>query len=251
MASRAAVDAPAWRADTLAGVAAIAPVMVAAVPVGLVFGAVGIQAGLSPVELTLMSALVFAGAAQFVALDLWASPAPWLALTISAFIVNLRHVLMGASLAPHLKTFPRWGRWAGLFLLADEVWALALRRATERGLTPAFYAGLAGGLYAAWVAGTLAGSLLGGLITDPERYGLDFAFIAIFLCLIIGFWRGRRSVLPWIAAGGAAIVAQWLLPGVWYVVIGGLIGATVGAITAYGDRNTTLDVEVARENGGA
>src|SRR3712207_4837886 len=95
----------------------IAPVMIAAVPIGLLFGALAAGRGLSVAEATLMSLLVFAGGAQFAALELWIAPLPVAAILFSTLLVNARHVLMSASLAPKLRGFSPVQRYAGFFFL--------------------------------------------------------------------------------------------------------------------------------------
>jgi predicted branched-subunit amino acid permease len=82
-------------------------------------------------------------------------------------------------------------------------------------------------LCAIWSAGTLLGHRLGALIAHPERFALDFAFVAVFTALTVGMWRGRRDVAPWIAAAIFAVAAERWLPGKWYIVIGGIGGALV------------------------
>ncbi|MGG2476069.1 AzlC family ABC transporter permease, partial [Rhizobium sp. BR5] len=108
-----------------AGLRAAAPLLVAMVPIGVVFGAVAIGRGLSPLEASLMSLLVFAGGSQFVAMDLWTHPASWSALGFAALLVNLRHVLMSASIAGKLEDFRGWRKYAAMLLLTDESWALS------------------------------------------------------------------------------------------------------------------------------
>src|SRR5262245_33393934 len=100
------------------GVIDIAPVVVAACPIGLLWGTLAEGKGLSPLEAGLMSVTVFAGAAQFVAIELWRDPAPWLFLAVTVFIVNIRHVLLGASLARHMEAIPQAWRAPILFLMA-------------------------------------------------------------------------------------------------------------------------------------
>ena len=221
------LDRRVW-ADVQAGSIAVVPVMVAAVPFALALGAMATQRGLSVAEVTLMSATVFAGSAQFIAVELWTHPAPVLLLAVTTLIVNLRHVIMGAALAPHLRGFGTLGKAAALFTMADEVWALALRRTVERPLTPAFYAGLGVPLYVTWVSATATGALLGSQLDDPAAWGFDFAFVAIFLTLLVGLWRGRRSAAPWIAAAAVAIAVDALVPGAWSIFCGTLAGAAVG-----------------------
>ncbi|WP_334174440.1 AzlC family ABC transporter permease [Pseudoxanthobacter sp.] len=199
-------EAAGFRAEFTAGAAAMLPVVVAMVPFGFILGALAATKGISTLEMALMSGFVFAGGAQFVALDLWARPVPWLAVGFAAFIVNLRHVLMGASLARSMGAFPKAVRPLALLFLADEIWAYAEQRAAHARLTPAYFAGLAGTLYCAWQVTTVAGTLMGRALGDPERYGFDFAFAAIFIGLLAGF-RDRAGFLPAVAAAAPVAVA--------------------------------------------
>ena len=218
------------------GFTAVAPVGVAVVPIGLVYGALAAQKGLSPLEVSLSSLFVFAGSAQFVALDFWQQPIPWLALTLTALTINLRHIMMGASISRHLGAFPPVGRYAWMFLLTDEAWALAERRAATAELTVPYFAGLSTLLFVTWNVFSLAGAMLGSLVKNPAVYGFDFAFSALFIALVVGFWKGFRTA-PVIAVSAlAAIVSKPAFGGAWYVVIGGLAGMTMAVITAVIDR---------------
>jgi 4-azaleucine resistance transporter AzlC len=216
----------AWRSGT----AAMLPIALAALPFGMLFGAEATRQGLAPAETLLMSLTVFAGGSQFLAMGLWADPAPWVTLALATLLVNLRHTLMSASLSGKLGAFPPWTKALAAFLLADETWALAERRALDGRLTPSWYFGCALTLYALWAAGSLTGALLGGLITSPERWGLDFAFPAIFIVLIMGFAKSW-SALPVVAV--AAAVAWWAeraIGGSWFILLGGLAGIAVAAL---------------------
>jgi 4-azaleucine resistance transporter AzlC len=218
-----------WR-QAAAGALTIAPAAVAVVPFGLILGANAAEKGLSAFETATMSATVFAGSAQFLAIDLWTSPAAWAALAFATLLINLRHVLMGASLARRLGRFGPGTRWLAVFLMADEIWAVAEHRALQQPLTPAFYLGAALPLYANWVVTTTAGAMLGGLIEDPAAWGFDFAFTAVFIGLVAGFWRGRTTLVVACASAAGAILAHKFLPGAWYVVIGAGCGVTVAAL---------------------
>jgi 4-azaleucine resistance transporter AzlC len=217
-------------ADFAAGALSILPLLVAVVAYGLLFGTLAAQKGLSPLETALMSALVFAGAAQFVAVEIWTSPPAIVLLAATALMVNLRHVLMGAALAPFLKGWSRRQIYAGLFFMTDENWALALRHTARAPLTPAYYLGLALPLYLGWITCTTLGAIFGGFLQDPARYGLDFAFTAVFLTLLASLWKGKRSLVPWLASALVAVAAHALLSGVWYIVLGGLAGTLAGAL---------------------
>lgn len=215
-----------------AGVLAIMPAAIAVTPFGLLLGANAAGKGLSLAEVLLMSALVFAGSSQFVAVDLWTDPAPWLALGVTALLVNLRHVLMSASLAGKLGRFGRGGRLLAVFFLADEVWAVAERRALQGPLPPGFYGGAAATLYLSWLFSTGLGVEIGALMADPRAWGFDFAFTALFIGLVAGFWRGWSSVPVVTASAGVAVAVHAILPGAWYVMAGALAGVAAAALGA-------------------
>lgn len=220
------------RADFLAGLMAIAPAVVAAAPFGLLLGALGAEKGLSPLEVGLMSGLMFAGGAQFVTLDLWTTPAAWASLGLAALLVNLRHVLMGASLNRSMGAFSPAAKVLALLLLADEIWALAERRAATHRLTPAHYAGLAAIMYVNWVFFTVLGAALGAALGDPTEYGFDFAFTAIFIGLIAGFRRAPGFAVVIAASAVAAVAVRALLPGPVSIAAGAAAGVIVAALGA-------------------
>jgi 4-azaleucine resistance transporter AzlC len=205
------------------------PVMVAAFPIGLLFGALCTGKGLSLAEAALMSLLVFAGGAQFAAVELWTYPVPVAALVFSTALINARHVLMGASLAPKLARFALWQKLVGFHFMTDESWALAERRAMTRKVTPTYWFAMAALLPIAWIGGTVLGAWLGSFMGDPARFGADFAFTALFIGLVAGFWRGRVTLVT-VAASGAASAVVYLLAGPpWHVAA----GAVAGIVAAY------------------
>ncbi|QEX23979.1 transporter [Hypericibacter adhaerens] len=209
----------------------ILPLEVGLVPFGLLMGALAAQKGFGPVEMMLMSGTVFAGASQFVALDMWRDPIPMLTIVATTAMINLRHVMMGAAMQPAMGRFNRFQAPLALFLMADEIWAMAMRRAGRGRLTPAYYFGLATFFYLSWVFWTGLGTVVGAIIRDPARYGFDFAFTAVFLILIVGLWRGRRSIAPLAASAIVALAAHAWLPGVWYIVLGGAAGVLAAALS--------------------
>jgi 4-azaleucine resistance transporter AzlC len=212
------------------GVIDIVPVIVAAAPIGLLWGTLASAKGMSAAEAGLTSVSVFAGAAQFVALDLWRDPVPWLLLTVTAFIVNIRHVLMGASLARHMDAIPPRWRAPLMFLMADENWAFAERRALTRPLTTGYYLGLALPMIATWVTSTLIGAMVGKSFGDPAAIGFDFAFSALFIGILAGFWKGPRTGAVLGASAIVAAAAKLMVPGAWYIVLGGIAGVIVAAL---------------------
>lgn len=197
---------------------------------GLVYGVLARQAGLALWEGLALSGLVFAGASQFVALDLWIHPLPVSALILTTLAVNLRHVLMGAVLRPWFGCLPPGQAYASMFFLVDEGWALTLAELNAGGSRASFLLGAGLAFYAAWVGSTGLGMTAGALLGDPARLGMDFAFTAMFLALLAGMWRGKGDLLPWLAAGAAALLVERVAPGKWHIVAGGLAGGLMGAL---------------------
>lgn len=205
------------------------PIEAAGFAIGLVFGVLAGQAGLSVAETVLMSALVFSGATQFVVLGLWTTPLPAAAILLTTLVINLRYLLMGASLGPWFSLIARPKAYASLFFLADENWALAMGEHAKGRRDAAFLIGGGLAMFGSWVVSTFVGRAVGGALEDPARWGLDFAITAVFLALLAGLWRGRKvDLLPWVVAAAAAVGAHLLLPGQWYVLLGGLAGSLAG-----------------------
>lgn len=215
-----------------AGMLEMAPFVAAAFPIGLLFGTLAAGKGLSPLEAALMSGAVFAGAAQFVAIDLWRDPAPWGLMTLTAFIVNIRHVLMGTSLARHMGRFRPRSRPLAMFIMVDETWAMAERRALQGPLPPAYYWGMGAVMWTQWVIGTTVGALAGQTLGDPADYGFDFAFTAMFICVLTGLWRGPRTGAVLAASAAAAAAAKLAIPGAWYIMAGAAAGVGMAVAIA-------------------
>lgn len=212
------------------------PVGLGVISYGVVFGILARQAGLDVWETVFMSGAVFAGASQFVALDLWLHPLPMATIIITTLVVNLRHVLMGAALCPHIRGQSAWARYGAVFFMADENWALTMAAQKQPGpkggaYTLAYLMGSGACLFCCWVSSGLAGRLFGGLVRDPAAWGLDFAFTAAFIALLVMFWTGKRDLIPWLAAAGLAVAGAHFLPGKWYILIGGLGGSLAGPLT--------------------
>ncbi|EPR39815.1 AzlC family protein [Desulfovibrio sp. X2] len=224
------MDTPSFTANGLRrGFIAALPLGLGVFVYGIVFGVLSRQAGLSGAQSLSMSAFVYAGASQLLALDLWGPHMSVAAVVLTTFVVNLRHVLMGAAVAPWYRSFGPGKAYGSVFLMADENWALAMS-AYARGERDGAYM-VGGGLcvWLAWFAATGLGRVLTGGLADPAALGLDFAFTAVFLALLTGFWRGKADLLPWGAAAAVALVVWALVPGKWYILAGGLAGALAGS----------------------
>ncbi|UCG13638.1 MAG: AzlC family ABC transporter permease [Deltaproteobacteria bacterium] len=197
---------------------------------GLVFGVLARQAQLSVAESLLMSGLVFAGASQFVALDLWVAPLPMVTIIFTTFVVNLRHLLMGAGLRDWFAGLSIAKAYGSLFFMNDESWALTMAAYARGERNAAFLLGSGLTVFLAWLSATFFGRLVVAVLKNPARWGLDFAFTAVFVALLVGMWRGKSDFMPWLVAAIVAILSSIWLPGKWYILIGGLTGSFVGAM---------------------
>ena len=195
---------------------------------GTVFGGLAVQAGLRAVEVWGMSVLVFAGASQFVAVPMIAAGASPLTIVVTTYVVNMRHYLIAATLAPAFRAFPRG--WLALVahVLNDESFAVAVAR--QNPPDPGVYIGSAVAVSGAFLAGVVVGTQLGGLVADPARWGLDFAFPAVFLALVAVQLRGRAEWLIALASAALAVAIALVLPGNWHIVITGLVVSSVAAL---------------------
>lgn len=226
-------DGPAFPpASILAGFRATTPV---AIGVGVYGVALGLVAatdpqGISLAELLLMDVLVLAGSAQIVAVGLWQQPVPITSIVVAAVVVNLRYLLLCATLQPVFQGRPLWMKLVGIHLVADENWAITMAEHRRSPQVPGFLLGGGLAILVFWLAGCAAGFLVGGKLPPPEQLGMDFAFTAAFIALALGFWRGRADVAPWVAAGVSAVVTQALFGGTWHIVAGALCGALVATL---------------------
>ena len=212
-----------------AGAAGVAALAASVFAYGIAFGVLADQHGLGLVAALLMSGTVYAGSAQIVALQVWTTPVPLLAVWVSTLAINARYLLMSAALRPWFGRLGRLSAYGSLFVLADGNWALAMREGAA-GRTDAAYL-LGGGLvmYASWVTATALGHGLGQFIGAPRRFGLDFMLAAFCTTMAVTMWRGRSDVWPTVAAAVAALASEHFFPGYWHIVIGALAGSAVGA----------------------
>ncbi len=209
------------------GLRAAWPIFVGYVPIGLAFGVLAQKAGLSALAVGLMSALVFAGSSQFIAVAMLGAGAGIASIVATTFAVNLRHLLMSSALSVHLKGVRR--RWLTLFAygITDESFALNLVRFREGGWDWRRALTVNHATNAAWVTSTVAGAL-GGALIPAHAFGIDYALMGMFLCLLVYQLRGRIYVLTALIAGAAAVAISLMIPGNSYIVAASVIAATAG-----------------------
>ena len=225
-------QAPYWSwPGLIEGARLTLPLLPGIVVFSAAFGTIAAQKGLTLAQLVLMNGIVFAGAAQLVALEVWTEPLALgtiVSLAVVTAIVNARFVLMTASLRPWLGPLPAWQVYPMLLLTTDATWIVGMRYRSGGGADASVYLGAGIAIWASWVLAVVPGYLLGAVITDPKRLGFDLLLPIFFSAMLVQIWRGGKRVIGWIVAGAVAVVAAQLIPGWWFIVIGALAGSLVG-----------------------
>jgi len=220
------------------GVRAVVPLAVAVVGFGVSFGVLARAAGMGSVAPIVMSLATFAGSAQFAAASILGSGGTVVASITAAVLLNARYGPIGVSVAPSLSG-GWWSRFLHAQLTVDESWAISAEG--DGRFNPKVLLGAGVTLYAAWVAGTVLGVAFGDVIGDPSTWGLDAAFPALFLALLVPQLRDRRAVGA--AAVGAAI-AIVLTP---FTPAGvPIIAASLACLLGLGKRDETPPEEAGR-----
>jgi 4-azaleucine resistance transporter AzlC len=224
------VPQPTRRAEFLAGMRDTLPLELGAIPFGIIFGAVAVTNGLSPAAAIAFSALVFAGSAQFIAAGMVAGGAATPVIILTTFVVNLRHALYAATLAPHMRHLPqRWLIPLG-FWLTDESFVVVARRYEQRDPSAYkhyYFLGSAVLMYVNWQVWTWVGVLAGQRIPDPAGWGLDFALIVTFTGMLVPMIRSRATLVAVLAAAIVAVLANGL-PNKLGLILAALAGVAAG-----------------------
>lgn len=204
------------------------PIILGYVPVGFAYGVLAQKSGLSGINTILMSVLVFAGSAQLIAVGLFAAGAAPLAIVATTFVVNLRHLLMSAALAPYLRAWSKIRLALFAYQMTDETFALHANRFAkgETGAGETF--GINVIAQSAWVGGTVLGLAASTLITDIRPIGLDYALPAMFIALLLGQLKSRQHMAVAVIAG--LLSTALMLAGLdqSHVLAATIIAATIG-----------------------
>ena len=204
------------------------PLLLGVMPFGMIYGILALAAGLTTGEAQAMSVIVFAGSAQFMLVQLLAVGTPAIVVIVTGFIINLRHALYSASIAPHIKQLnPLWKTLLS-YLLTDEAYAIAITRYYKRDASPYkhFYflgAGLA--LWSSWQVSTAVGVFLGAQI--PSSWSLDFTLALTFIAIVIPSLKDRPSILAAISASVVAVITAGL-PYKLNLITAAIVGIAVG-----------------------
>lgn len=249
----AAEDHPARREEFLAGARAIVPLMIGSIPFAIIFGALAVTSGLSPQAAAAMSAIVFAGSAQFVAVGMVAAGAGMWMIIFTTLIVNLRHVLYGATIAPNVRQLSqRWLIPLG-FLMTDESFVVAIQRYNRGDGAPFkhwYHLGTSVSLYINWQLFTWLGLWAGRAIPNPGAWGLDFAFPATFIGMLVPLITSR-SIMACVFSAGSAALLFHSLPNQLGLIVAAIcgVGAGIAAEQWFPDRSLAQQPPVEAQHG--
>lgn len=211
------------------GAKAAWPICLGYFPIGLAFGVIAGKAGFTPLEIGLMSLLVFAGSAQFIAVSMLTGGAGLIPIVMTTFVVNLRHLLMSSSLSVYLRDIGTWRTALYGYGVTDESFAVNLTRFRDerwdgrRALVVNHLSNVA------WAGSTTLGGF-GGAWIPHGAFGIDYALIAMFLCLLVFQLRGALYWLIAAMAGVLAVCISIILPGNLYIVVASVLAATIGVL---------------------
>ncbi len=213
-----------------AGVRAELPLLISVIPFGLIYGALAVDAGLPAGAAQMMSSIVFAGSAQFVAAQLVGQAAPGLVIVLTIAVINLRHMLYSASVAPYVKDLPAGWKTLLAYFLTDEAYAATILHYEQEGATPTghwFFLGAGLSLWLTWQLSTTAGILLGAAI--PPSWPLDFALPLAFIAMVIPMLKDRPGAAAALSAGAVALLT-YSLPYKLGLILAALTGILAGLL---------------------
>ena len=217
------------RSEFLAGVRAELPILLGVIPFGLIFGVLTQTSGLLAAMGQSLSYIVFAGSAQFIALPLLTNGTPAAIILLTVFIVNLRHMLYSATLAPRLRLLTLGWRWLLAYLLTDEAFVVAVLNYEDE-QKPAqhkhyFLLGAGLALWASWNVSTAVGIFFGAQV--PAAWGLDFTLAVTFIGMVVPVLKNGSFIITALVAGLTAVLAA-PLPFNLGLIVAAIVGVTVG-----------------------
>lgn len=211
------------------GAKAALPIVLGYLPVGMAFGVLARKAGLTSLEVGLMSLFVYAGASQFIAVEMILKGFAWFPIILTTFFVNLRHLLMSSTVSLYFNKNSM--RVLGLLSsqLTDESFAVAMSNTSKIANRPRYLFGLQLTSHAAWVIASVGGALFGPLI-NSSGYGFPFALPALFICLLMIQLKSRTHLWVMGLAGIFSIIFKWALPGNGSIILTTLLASAIGLL---------------------
>ncbi|WP_420800475.1 AzlC family ABC transporter permease [Paenibacillus piscarius] len=219
----------------LQGVKDCLPTLLGYLSIGFAAGVVEKTAGLTLAEIALISIILYAGSAQFIAAGMIAAGSSASAIVVTILLVNLRHLLLSAALSPYFRHLTPLRNLLIGSLLTDETFGVAIQKsAARKQISERWMHGLNVTAYLNWFLANLAGAFFGQWIASPEQWGLDFALPAMFIGLLVLTIMGRRKYLLDITVGLIAMTVAVLVSVLWSpsmgVIAAAIIASTIGLV---------------------
>jgi 4-azaleucine resistance transporter AzlC len=219
----------------LQGVKDCMPTILGYLSIGFAAGVVEKTAGLTIVEIALLSILLYAGSAQFIFAGMLSAGNSMTSIILTIFFVNLRHLLLSAAISPYFRHLSVFKNMLVGALLTDETFGVTMNRiANTQRLSEKWMHGLNIAAYINWIAANIAGAFFGQWIQNPEQFGLDFALPAMFIGLLVLQMLSRRKVaVDLIVAVSAAVIVvgmSLVSSSSLSIIIATVLGATVGMV---------------------
>jgi 4-azaleucine resistance transporter AzlC len=211
-----------------AGVKDALPIILGYLPIGLAYGMLAVNKGLTPIQTTAMSIFVFAGSAQLVAIEMLAAGAAVAAIIIMTFLVNLRHLLLSASLSLHLRNLPAYYYPFLGFLVTDESFAVAMSKLESKKKKQRYFLGLGFTAYLGWVFSSAAGAFLTGFINLGSGGALDFVLPAMFVVLLVMQISSRSEIIVAVFSGLLSLFFALTIDGSWNIILATVLAAFLG-----------------------
>lgn len=230
-----AILSPKQEDSFLKGVKDCIPTLLGYLSIGLAAGVVQKTAGLSIAEIALISLILYAGSAQFIAAGMIAVSSSPAAIIITIFIVNLRHILLSAALSPYFRHLSPLRNMLVGSLLTDETFGVAINQAlNKQQISEKWMHGLNLTAYLNWFLANVAGAFLAQWISDPDQFGLQFALPAMFIGILVISMIDRNKIkLDLVVAILAVIIAvgsSFLFSSSVGVIIATVIASTIGMV---------------------
>ncbi|GMQ85734.1 MAG: AzlC family ABC transporter permease [Acidimicrobiia bacterium] len=214
------------------GSKAVSPLLIATVPFGLVLGIVAAESSVGPVLGYATSIIIFAGAAQLATIQLLDEGIVAAVVVATALVINSRHLMYSAALAPHFREFPRWARYVLPYVLTDQAFAVSIVRyneVTDPAYKRRFFTGAALTLWGSWQLATFVGIVVGAQL--PQSLSLDFTIPLVFVALLVLTVRSRPELVAALVGGGIAVLAAPAPYGLGLII--GALGGIAAGVAAH------------------